>query len=128
MTDERNDTREERYRRGIEQAEKLFGPDVESLVDTLGDLGRYVVELGFGDVYTRPGGLSPREREIALIGYLIGTPGLEGELRFHVQAALAVGITAAELEELVLQMAVYAGFPTALRALLVIREFTESGE
>jgi len=42
---------------------------IESLKDIAPDLGRYVIEFGFGDIYSRPG-LNPKSREIAIIAAL----------------------------------------------------------
>ena len=50
------------------------------------------------------------------------------QLRVHVHAALHVGCSPSEVVEVVMQMAVYAGFPAALNGLAVVREvFAESG-
>ena len=40
----------------------------------------------------------------------------QGELKEHIQGALNVGCTREEIVEIILQMAVYAGFPAALQA------------
>jgi 4-carboxymuconolactone decarboxylase len=50
------------------------------------------------------------------------------QLRVHLHGALNVGCKASELVEVILQMAVYSGFPSAINALNVAREvFTERG-
>ncbi len=41
----------------------------------------------------------------------------QGELKEHIQGALNVGCTREEILEIILQMAVYAGFPAALEAI-----------
>ncbi len=91
------------------------------MVASLGDLGRYIVEFAFGDIYNREG-LGLREREIATVALLTALGGREPQLRVHVQAALNVGLTAPEVEEIILQTVPYAGFPTAINALRVLRE------
>lgn len=40
----------------------------------------------------------------------------------HLQAALNVGVTREEVVEVLMQMAVYAGFPAALNGLAAARE------
>ena len=44
------------------------------------------------------------------------------QLKVHAKAALAVGMTREQLAEVVIQMAVYAGFPRALNATFAARE------
>ncbi|HEX5358091.1 MAG TPA: carboxymuconolactone decarboxylase family protein, partial [Aquabacterium sp.] len=44
------------------------------------------------------------------------------ELKAHIQGALNVGCTRQEVVEVIMQMAVYAGFPAAVNALLVAKE------
>ncbi len=50
---------DERYRRGLAELEKVAGPAgasvVESLADIAPDLGRYIVEFAYGDIFARPG-------------------------------------------------------------------------
>ncbi|MFX8203601.1 carboxymuconolactone decarboxylase family protein, partial [Acinetobacter baumannii] len=77
------------------------------------DLGRYIVEFGFGDVYSRPG-LTLREREIATIAALTALGNAAPQLKVHIAAGLNVGLTRQEITETILQMALYAGFPAAL--------------
>ena len=116
---------DERYERGLEVLSDL-DPDMagqlrEKLGDLAPDLERMVVAFGFGDVYGRPG-LGLREREIATVAALtaLGTAGRQ--LRVHLRAALKVGVTREELVEVVMQMAVYAGFPAALNGISAVRE------
>jgi 4-carboxymuconolactone decarboxylase len=46
---------------------------------------------------------------------VLGYP--QAELKEHIQGALNVGCTRGEILEIILQMAVYAGFPAALEAI-----------
>ncbi|HCA26665.1 MAG TPA: carboxymuconolactone decarboxylase, partial [Betaproteobacteria bacterium] len=58
----------ERYARGWEKLQEIDGAAGERVIDFLNDiapdLGRYIVEFPFGDVYSRPG-LDLKSREIA---------------------------------------------------------------
>lgn len=97
------------------------------LAQSFPDFATYILEFPFGDIYSRPG-LGLREREIATVAALcaLGTAG--PQLRVHLHAALHVGCTPAEIVEVLMQMAVYAGFPAALNGLVAAREvFTEHG-
>ena len=44
------------------------------------------------------------------------------QLKVHIAAALHVGCTREEIVEVIMQMAVYAGFPAALNGLFAARE------
>ena len=81
----------------------------------------YLIEFPFGDIYSRPG-LDLRSREIAVIAALTALGNATPQLKAHLQAALNVGVTREEIVEVLMQMAVYAGFPAALNGLTAARE------
>lgn len=101
---------------------------VDQLAAAFPDFARLLVEFPFGDIYARPG-LGLRERELATVAALCALGGgTAPQLRVHVHAALHVGCAPREIVEVVMQMAVYAGFPAALNGLAVVREvFTAQG-
>ncbi|MCB0212041.1 MAG: carboxymuconolactone decarboxylase family protein [Anaerolineae bacterium] len=105
-----------RYERGLKKLAEVDGQAGAEVVAPLGDLGRYIVEFAFGDIYSRDS-LSLREREIATVAMLTALGGREPQLRVHLNAALNVGLTAEEIEEIILQTIPYAGFPTAINAM-----------
>jgi 4-carboxymuconolactone decarboxylase len=85
------------------------------------------VEFGFGDIHCRPG-LSLQSREIATVAALtaLGTAG--PQLRAHIHGALNVGCSEQEVVEVIMQMALYAGFPAAINGIQAAREvFLERG-
>lgn len=94
---------------------------VASLADIAPDFARYLVEFPFGDIYSRPG-LDLRSREIAVVAALTAMGNAAPQLRVHLRAALNVGVTRQEIVEVIMQMAVYAGFPAALNGLTAARE------
>ena len=114
-----------RYARGRERLAAVDGPDglavVDQLAATFPDFATYVVEFPFGDIYSRPG-LGLRERELAVVAALCALGTAAPQLRVHIGAALHVGCTPHEVVEVVMQMAVYAGFPAALNGLAAVRE------
>lgn len=115
----------ERYRRGWERLREVDGKAGEQVIDSLEDvapdLARYVIEFPFGDVYTRPG-LDLRSRELATVAALTALGTAEPQLKVHVHGALNVGCTREEVVEVIIQMAVYAGFPAALNGIGVAKE------
>ena len=110
---------ESRYDRGLARMRAIFGPGIESalkgLAATSPDLARCLVEFPFGDISPYPA-LDVKTREMLTVAALtvLGYP--QPELREHIRGALNVGCTRDEILEIILQMAVYAGFPAALEA------------
>ena len=94
---------------------------VESLKDIAPDFARYLLEFPFGDIYARPG-LDLRSREIATVAALTAMGNAAPQLKVHIGAALHVGLTQDEIVEVIMQMAVYAGFPAALNGLFAATE------
>ncbi|HCL6022708.1 carboxymuconolactone decarboxylase family protein [Citrobacter freundii] len=94
---------------------------VESLKDIAPDFARYLLEFPFGDIYARPG-LDLRSREIATVAALTAMGNAAPQLKVHIGAALHVGLTQDEIFEVIMQMAVYAGFPAALNGLFAAKE------
>ena len=105
-----------RYERGLKRMSEVYGVDVTEFVAALGDVGRYMVEFPYGDIYSRDG-LALRDREIATTAMLTALGGREPQLRVHFAAALNVGLTPAEIEEIIIHTIIFAGFPTAINAL-----------
>lgn len=121
----------QRYITGLEQLRKVDGDTGVAVVETLRqsfpDFATYVVEFPFGDIYARPG-VGLRERELAVVAALCALGNAAPQLRVHLHAALHVGCTPAEIVEIVMQTAVYAGFPAALNGLSEVRHvFGERG-
>jgi 4-carboxymuconolactone decarboxylase len=114
-----------RYERGWEKLKEIDGEAGErviaSLQDIAPDLARYTIEFPFGDVYSRPG-LDLKSREIATVAALTALGNAAPQLKVHIHAALNVGCTRTEIVELIMQMAVYAGFPAALNGMFAARE------
>lgn len=107
---------DDRYTRGRDTLAAVDGSAGEAVVDSLGDLGRHIVEYAFGDVYSRPG-LSLRDRELATVAMLAAKGGCAPQLDVHLHAARNVGLTVDELREVLIQVAPYAGFPAAINAM-----------
>jgi 4-carboxymuconolactone decarboxylase len=121
----------DRYARGLAALRRISGERgtevIESLRDIAPDLGRYIVEFAFGDVYSRPG-LDAQERQLVTIGALAAQGDTKPQLKFHLDAALRVGVGPVEIMEALFQIVPFTGFPRALNAVTVAREvFAERG-
>jgi 4-carboxymuconolactone decarboxylase len=110
---------DERFDRGSELLNRIHagGGDqlVAALADVAPDLARAIIEFGFGEIYSRPG-LSLRDRQIATVAALAALGTAQPQLVAHIEGALAVGVTRDEIVEIILQMALYGGFPAAMNA------------
>lgn len=115
----------ERYQRGLAQLETVSGPHGAAVIDSLNDiapdLGRYVVEFAYGDIFARPG-LDVKTRELATVAALTAMGTAAPQLKVHMQASLRVGASRQEIIETILQMIPYAGFPAAINAVTVARQ------
>lgn len=94
---------------------------VEALAEVAPDFADMIFGFAYGEVYARPG-LDLRSRQIATIAALTALGHAGRELKVHLKAGLNLGLRREELVEILMQMAVYAGFPAALDALLIARE------
>ncbi len=77
-----------------------------------GEFQKVVTALAWGGVWSREG-LSLRDRSLVTVAVLTALHRPE-ELRLHLQGALNNGLTKRELEEAMVQIGVYAGFPAAV--------------
>jgi len=74
----------------------------------------FITRYAWGDIWSRPG-LSRPERSLVTLAVLAALHH-DNELAMHVKAALRNGLTAEQIQEVLLQVAVYAGVPAANRA------------
>ncbi|QDZ29775.1 carboxymuconolactone decarboxylase family protein [Noviherbaspirillum sp. UKPF54] len=116
---------DDRYARGLEKLREIDGSAgehvVEALADIAPDFARYLIEFPFGDIYARPQ-LDLRSREIAVVAALTALGNAAPQLKVHIHGALNVGVSREEVVEVIMQMAVYAGFPAALNGLFAAKE------
>lgn len=115
-------SRLERGRRALAEIDGEAGERViASLADIAPDFATYLIEFPFGDIYSRPG-LDLRSREVATIAALTALGNATPQLKVHIEAGLNVGLSRDEITEIIMQMAVYAGFPAALNGLFAAKE------
>ena len=116
---------QDRYERGWEKLKEVDSKAGERVIrdmrDIAPDFGRYIIEFPFGDIYSRPG-LDLKSREIAAVAALTALGTAVPQLKVHIHGALNVGCTRKEVVEIIMQMAVYAGFPAALNGLFAAKE------
>ena len=118
-----------RFTQGMEQLKAIDGKGgenvIKSLEDIAPDLGKFIVEFAFGDIYTRKG-LTIEEREMITLSSLLTAGGCEPQLEVHINGALNVGISPEKVIETFLQCIPYTGFPKVLNAVFLAKKvFTE---
>ena len=120
-----------RFIQGMKQLKAIDGKGgenvIKSLEDIAPDLGKFIVEFAFGDIYTREG-LTTKEREMITLSSLLTAGGCEPQLEVHINGALNVGISPEKVIETFLQCIPYTGFPKVLNAVFVAKKvFAERG-
>lgn len=94
---------------------------LDSLRDIAPDLGRFIVEFAFGDIYARPG-LDLVSRELVTVAALTAIGSATPQLKVHMHGLLNVGGTQVQMVEAIIHLAAYAGFPRAINAALAARQ------
>lgn len=87
---------QDRYAQGLLKLKEIHGEAgeqvIESLKDIAPDLGRYIIQFAFGDIYSGSG-LDLKSREIATIAALKALGNAQPQLKVCIDAALNVGCT-----------------------------------
>lgn len=114
-----------RYEKGLVKLAEIDGEAGQKVIDSLQticpDLAKYIIEFPFGDIYQRSQ-LDLKSREIATVAALTALGNCAPQLHVHINGALNVGCKPEEIIEVILQMAVYAGFPAALNGMFVAKD------
>jgi 4-carboxymuconolactone decarboxylase len=79
-----------------------------------------ITRYAWGEVWTRPG-LPRKTRSLITIGIMVALNRPE-ELRLHLRAAANNGVSRKEIQEALLQSAIYCGFPAANTAFHIAEE------
>lgn len=110
----------ERFQAGWNKLKEIDGEAGEKVINGLKDispdLGKFIIEFAFGDIYTRKG-LDLKSKEIAVVAALTAMGTAEPQLKVHINGALNTGSNINELKEVILQMSVYSGFPSAINSI-----------
>ena len=114
-----------RFELGSEKLKEIDGIGgenvIQSLQDIAPDVGKYIIEFAFGDVYTRPE-LSMQEREMITITSLLTTGGCDPQLEVHINGSLNVGLSPEKIIETFIQCIPYTGFPKVLNAIYTAKK------
>lgn len=115
-------THAETYEAGLDMRRQVLGAD--HVARSLGNVSEFsrpiqelVTEYCWGEIWSREG-LPPRTRSLLNLVMLTAL-NRSHELAVHVRGAVRNGVTEAEIQEALLQTAVYVGAPAALESFRV---------
>ena len=124
-SNEKKSNHSKRYDIGFSNLSKIDGNAGEKVINSLNDispdLGKYIIEYAFEDVYSRQD-LDIKSKEIAVVACLTAMGNAKLQLKVHINAALNTGCSIAEVHEVILQMSAYSGFPSAINAMVAFKE------
>ena len=115
----------ELFLKGLKIREEVLGTDhvrksLDSSTDFSAPIQKFVTELCWGQIWSRPG-LDRRTRSIINLS-MLSALNLPNEVRLHVRGALNNGLSQEEIMEILLQVAVYCGVPATLESTKVVVE------
>lgn len=114
------DGADDRYLRGLDIMARSglarVQPFTSRVAEVSPEFARLAIEIPFGEILARPA-LDLRIRHLIAVAMLAAVRGAEPQLRLHVESALELGWSRAEIAETLIQAAIHAGFPAALNAL-----------
>jgi 4-carboxymuconolactone decarboxylase len=115
---------DDRYERGMQIRREVLGDAhvdraEASKTDFDADFQRYITEMAWGTVWSRPG-LQRQTRHLITIAILAAL-GKEHELEMHLRATQNTGVSPDEIKEVLHQVAVYAGVPAANTAFMIAK-------
>ena len=116
----------ELYARGLRRRKKLFGEaDVAERMEASGEFGAPLQNIinayVYGDVWERPG-LSDAMRSLVMLG-ITAASNKPAEFRVHAKGALTNGCTAAQVQDVLLLVAMYCGVPAAIEPTRIAAEY-----
>ncbi|GBD91589.1 carboxymuconolactone decarboxylase family protein [bacterium BMS3Abin04] len=115
----------ERFKVGWNKLKEIDGEAGEKVINGLKnispDLGKFIIEFAFGDIYSRKG-LDLKSKEMAVVASLTAMGTAELQLKVHINGALNTGSSINEIKEVILQMSVYSGFPSSINAINTLKE------
>jgi 4-carboxymuconolactone decarboxylase len=115
----------DRFRDGMATRRAVLGDDHVNRAEDVkngfdGPFQDLITEAAWGHVWSRPD-WTKRERSIVTIA-LLAALGHYDEMAMHVRATARTGATEADIREVMLHVAIYAGVPTANHAIKIAKQ------
>jgi 4-carboxymuconolactone decarboxylase len=116
------------YDAGMSVRREVLGDEhvdraIETTTDFTAPFQEFITRYAWGGPWSRPG-LDRRTRSAITLAVLTAL-GRENEIAMHVRAALRNGLTQAEIAEVLMHTAVYAGVPAANSAFAIAQRTLE---
>lgn len=116
---------EERVAAGMRVRREVLGDEhvdraTAATTELTADFQDFITRYAWGEIWTRPG-LTRPERSMVTLSVLAAL-GRDEELALHLAAAVRNGLSRAQISEVLLQVAVYAGVPAANRAFAIANQ------
>ena len=113
------------YQQGLELRREMFGragadAHIENASEFMAPVQDIVTRICFGEIWKRPA-LDARTRSMLTLAMLIAL-GRTHEVRIHTRGALANGVTAEEIKELMIHAFPYCGIPAMIDAMLAAED------
>jgi 4-carboxymuconolactone decarboxylase len=121
---------DDRYADGMRVRREVLGDEhvdraTAAITPLDADFQRFITETAWGSIWTRDQ-LDRRTRSLVTIALLTALR-MENELAMHVRAGLRNGLSSAEVAEVIMHTAVYAGIPAANAAIAVAKRALADG-
>jgi len=115
----------EQFNKGLQVRREVLGAayvnqSVQNVDPFMVPLQKLITEYCWGEVWSRPG-LDRRARSFINLA-MIAALNRPNELKLHVRGALNNGVSVSEIQEILLQVAIYCGVPAALDANKIARD------
>src|SRR5258706_11101393 len=122
-------TDEERTEQGMAVRREVLGNEhvdraIARTTEFTGPFQDLITRYAWGDIWSRPG-LSRAERSMITLTAL-AVLRQDEEFAMHVRAALRIGLSVSQIQEILLQVALYAGVPAANRAFAIAADVLEN--
>ena len=121
----------ERFEKGLEIRRSVLGAEyVDSSINNATDFNmpmqELVTEYCWGEVWGRPG--LPKKTRSMINLAMITALNRPHELKLHVRGAINNGVTKEEIQEVLLQTAIYCGVPAAIDSFRTAKEVLDEME
>lgn len=119
------------FEKGLSMRRQVLGSEyVDKSLKAADDFNRPLQELitqyCWGEVWSRPG-LNPKTRSMLNLA-MLSALNRPHEIKIHIRGAINNGVTKDEMQEVLLQVAIYCGAPAALDSFRIATEiFNEMG-
>ncbi|MBI5448036.1 MAG: carboxymuconolactone decarboxylase family protein [Gammaproteobacteria bacterium] len=117
-----------KHKVGKQRIKEIIGEKSENIIKNLEeispDFANYIIDFAYGDLYSRQG-FSDKYRELSAVACLIGQGNTGLPLKAHLNGMLNVGWNKEEIIELLIFLIGYAGFPSCVEAVTILKQIIE---